>query len=319
MTKSTKLDEAALAAVLLRQNGVIARSQALACGMSPGALRRRIADRGPWQRLLPHTYLAATGTPTGTQREIAALAYAGRESLITGSAALRHHGIRAEETGVITVLIPARRTVRSTETVRIWRTRRMPRFLVDDGVRVVLPPRAVADAARALPGLREVRAVVADAVQAGRCPISMLADELDEGPRRHSALLRQAVAEVRDGIRSVTEAEFRDLLRRARLPMPMFNARIFASGTFLAKADAWWPDAGVAAEVDSREWHLRPSDWERTMRRHAALTAHGILVLHFTPRRIRSDPVGVAGEIRDAIRAGRGRPVLDLRTLPATA
>jgi very-short-patch-repair endonuclease len=318
VAKSTKLDDRALSAVLLRQHGVISRSQALACGMTPGALRCRIEGRGLWQRLLPGTYLAATGTPTTIQREIAALSYAGRDSVITGPAALRHHEIRAQATGVITVLIPARRAVRSTETVRIWRSQRMPRFVVDDGVRVVLPARAVADTARALSSLRDVRAVVADAVQAGRCPIRLLADELDDGPRRHSALLRRAITEVREGVRSVTEAEFRDLLRRARLPSPMFNASIFAGRTFLAVADAWWPDAGVAAEVDSREWHLRPADWERTMRRHAALTAHGILVLHFTPRMIRNDGARVVTEIRDAIRAGRARPALDLRARPAS-
>jgi len=319
VAKSTKLDETALGAILLRQHGVISRSQALACGMTPGALRCRIETHGPWQRLLPGTYLAATGTPAAIQQEMAALCYAGTGSVITGPAALRHHGIRTQETGVITVLIPARRAVRSTEAVRIWRSARMPRFIVDDAIRVALPARAVADTARALSSLRDVRAVVADAVQSGHCPVRLLAYELDEGPRRHSALLRRAVVEVRDGIRSVTEAEFRDLLRRARLPAPMFNARIFSGGTFLAVADAWWADAGVAAEVDSREWHLRPADWERTMRRHAAMTAHGILVLHFAPRMIRNEPARVAAEVRNAIMAGRARPALHLRALPAAA
>jgi hypothetical protein len=319
MTKTTKLDEAALAAILRKQQQVIARSQALACGMTPGALRRRTVAGGHWQRLLPGAYLAATGTPTTTQREIAALAYAGGGSVITGSAALRHHRIRTAESAVISVLIPARRAVRSTQFVSVWRTARMPDVVLNDhGVRVALPPRAVADAARALTSLRDVRAVVAGAVQSGRCPIFLLAEELDQGPMQHSALLRQAIAEVCDGVRSVVEAEFRDLLRRARLPMPMFNASILDGDTFIAKPDAWWPDAGVAAEVDSREWHLSPADWERTLSRHAAMTAHGILVLHFTPTMIRDDPARVAAETRDAISAGRARPALNLRALPAT-
>ncbi len=97
----------------------------------------------------------------------------------------------------------------------------------------------------------------------------------------------------------------------------MFNARILEGNIFIAEADAWWPDAGVAAEVDSREWHLRPEDWERTLRRHTAMTAHGILVLHFTPAMIRDDPAKVIAEIRDAIRAGSARPALNLRALPA--
>jgi very-short-patch-repair endonuclease len=320
MTKSTKLDDLALADLLRRQHDVISHGQAVACGVTPGALKHRARDGGPWQRLLPGVYLAVTGTPTLIQREIAALAYAGSDSVITGVAALPHHRIRAPDAEVITVLIPTRRAVRSIGFVRVWRTARMPDMVLNDrGVRVALPARAVADTARGLTRLRDVRAVVADAVQSRRCPVFLLADEVEQGPRRHSALLRRAIAEVSDGIRSVAEAEFHDLLRRARLPMPLFNARILAGRTFVAEADAWWPDAGVVAEVDSREWHLKPADWERTLRRHAAMTAHGILVLHFTPRMIRDDPHRVVAEVRAAIKQGRARPALGLRTLPAAA
>lgn len=192
MTKSKKLDEKALARVLRKQHQVIARSQALSCGMTPGALRHRIRPGGPWQRLLPGTYLAATGTPTVEQKEIAALAYAGRGSVITGPAALSHHRVRPPDVGYITVLIPAEREARNVAFVRIWRTARMPPVVLDDhGVRIVFLPRAIADTARVLSGLRDVRAVVADAVQSGLCTIAQLAEELERAPRRNSALLRR--------------------------------------------------------------------------------------------------------------------------------
>jgi hypothetical protein len=313
-----KLDEKALKGILQKQQQVVGRGQAMACGMTPGTLRYKIRVGGPWQRLLPGTYLATTGAPTLTQREIAALIYAGNDSVITGAAALRHHRIRAPQTAVITVLVPNHRQVDSTDSVRIWRTTRMPRTPLNAGaVRVALPARAVADTARALSSLRDVRAVVADAVQSRRCPLFLLADELQEGPRRGSALLRQVIGEVQDGIRSVTEADFRDLLQRARLPMPIFNARILAGDTFIAEADAWWQRAGVAAEVDSREWHLSPADWERTLRRHAAMTAHGILVLHFTPTMIRDESANVVKQVREALKTGSARPPLELRAVPA--
>ena len=88
-------------------------------------------------------------------------------------------------------------------------------------------------------------------------------------------------------------------------------------GVYLA--DAWWPEAGGAAEVDSREWHLSPADWERTLRRHARLTAHGILVLHFTPKQIRAEPAAVAAAIRAALDAARAGGQPRVRALPATA
>jgi hypothetical protein len=162
-----------------------------------------------------------------------------------------------------------------------------------------------------------VRAVVADAVQSGRCTLRLLTKELEHGPRRNSRLLRQAIGEVSHGVRSVVEAELRDLIMRARLPMPMFNARVFDGDEFIGKPDAWWPDAGVAAEVDSREWHLNASDWERTVRRHTAMTEHGILVLHFTPSMIRCEPAKVAAQIRKGLEAGLTRAHQGLRTLPA--
>jgi very-short-patch-repair endonuclease len=320
MTKSTKLNEASLMTTLRKQEQVIARGQAMACGMTAGALRHRTASGGRWQRVLPGVYLAATGAPTAVQREIAALLYAGSGSVITGAVALRHQGLRAPRTEKITVLIPAGRAVRSVSFAQLWRTTRMPPVFLEDGpVRVALPPRAAADAARSLTDLRDVRAVIADAVQKNQCPAFLLAEELDSGPKSGSALPRRVLAEISEGVRSVAEAEFRDLIRRARLPKPLFNASIYAGRSFVAIADAWWPDAGVVAEVDSREWHLSPADWEHTIRRHAAMTAHGILVLHFTPGQIHRDGAKVTADLRSAIVAGRRRAPLTLRTKPATA
>ena len=125
------------------------------------------------------------------------------------------------------------------------------------------------------------------------------------------------VAEVAAGIRSVTEAEFRDLLQRSALPMPMFNARLYSGDVLLAIADAWWADVGVAAEVDSREWHLSPEEWQKTMRRHARLTAEGILVLHFSPKQIRAQPAEVIATLRAALDAPRTTAQARVRALPA--
>jgi len=69
--------------------------------------------------------------------------------------------------------------------------------------------------------------------------------------------------------------------------------------------------------VDSREWHLSPELWAKTMKRHARMSAHGIIVMHFTPKRIRSEAAQVAAELRAAIEAGRQRPPLDIRAMPA--
>jgi len=308
----------ALDSALREHEQVIVRAQALGLGLSAGQIRHRIRPGGPWQVLLPGVYLAATGTPTQRQLEIAALRRAGPDSALTGTAALRHHGVRVPEQRLITVLVPAGQHRQSGGFVRVWPTVRMPEFVMADGaVRFTQAARAVADASRELRSLREVRAVTADAVQRRACRLDQLIEELASAPMRGSAWLRRALAEVADGVRSVAEGDLRDLINRAQLPSPMFNPRLYLGRTFLAKPDAWWPEAGVAAEVDSREWHLSPGDWAQTMARHARMTACGILVLHFTPTQVRTEPDRVAAGIRSALRAGWQRPALDIRALPA--
>jgi hypothetical protein len=166
-----------------------------------------------------------------------------------------------------------------------------------------MAPRAVADAARYERSLPEVRAIVADAVQKRHCPISMLVTELAEGPVNGSRLLRITLSEVADGVRSVTEGDFRQLIIKAGLPRPVFNAPVTRrDGSLIAVADAWWRVERVAGEVDSREWHLSPADWERTMRRHNELARHGVQVLHFSPRQIRTEPRTVVAAIAGALR-----------------
>ena len=302
-----------------RQFGVITRRQALACGLNRDTLHRRTRAGGPWQRLLPGVYLMVSGTPTHDQRDLAALLYAGPGSMLTGAAALRRHGVRAPRSGTIDVLVPGRRRRHSTGFVTIHLTMRMPPQICYLGsVEYVPVARAVADAARGLRDLPEIRAIVASAVQSRQCTVGQLGQELCRGPVRGSALLRQALAEVADGVRSASEADLRVLIRGGRLPMPMFNARLYCGNELLAVPDAWWPDVALAAEADSREWHLTPEDWERTMRRHARMTALGLLVLHFTPRQIRYEPDQVLSTIRVALESRRGQPVPRIRVLPAS-
>ncbi len=174
----------------------------------------------------------------------------------------------------------------------------------------MLVARAVADAARTMISARELRALVAQAIQRERCSAALLEAELEQGPTAGSAPFRAALAEVRAGIRSLPEGDLRALLKNEQMPMPVFNARLYTGTSLLAVADAWWEEAGVVAEVDSRAYHYSAEDWQKTMQRHDRLVAHGILLLHFTPARIRTAPQEVVEQIRAALVAGQKRPRL---------
>jgi hypothetical protein len=314
MAPSTRIDRDALARTLEQQLGVMTREQAVAVGLTRHALRHRLRLEGPWQGLLPGVYLAATGSPTLIQQEMAAMLYAGPGSVITGLAAVRQHHIRGPVTELVDVLVPASRRRRDTGFVRLHRTTRMPTRVWRLGpLRYVLPARAVADTVRDLTSLRDVRAMVADAVQRGRCRVPDLSTELDGGPSVGSRLFREALGDVADGIRSAAEGDLKDLLAKSGLPMPLFNASLYdRDGTFIARPDAWWPEKGVAVEIDSHEWHLSPHDHTRTLERQRRMAKRGILVLPFTPRDIRTQPAKVLAAIREALETGR-RPA-DIQT-----
>jgi len=309
-----------MAAILARQYRVISRSQAMACGMTESTLQHRLRAGGPWQRLLPGVFLTVTGAPTSDQREVAALLYAGPGSLLTGTAALRLWGVRVPYSSMIEVLIPDTKQRKSAGFVRIRPTARMPEEVQAAGSRRIAPlPRAVGDAARTLSRLADVRALVAAVVQQDKCTPEMLAAELEDGPVQGSALLRIAVADVYAGTRSNPEADLHDLIRRAKLPVPEFNPKLYAGEEFIGSPDAWWQHAGVAAEVDSNEYHLSPEDHERTLARDRRMRKYNINVLHFTPRQIRTQPTEVIAALRSALAAPSFRPPVPIRTVSVTA
>ncbi len=199
--------------------------------MTIGALRHRLRPGGPWQPLLPGVYLAQTGAPGAQQREMAALLLAGPDSVLTGACALSRHGFRVQPPASMDVLVPASRIRRNAGFTRIRRTTRLPPGICTaGGIRYAPVPRAVADAVRWGSKDREARAIVAEAIQQGYCPLPLLAEELDAGPVRGSARLRRVLAEVTGGIRSIAEADFLELIRRARLPVPVLNPRLYAGG-----------------------------------------------------------------------------------------
>lgn len=316
MRRESEADRA-VAAVLRNQGGLITRSQVLAAGWSLAVLRHRIRPGGPWQAVLPGIYLGSNGMLADGQREIAAVLYAGRGCVLTGPAALRHQGVRVPTTSIVDVLVPVTTKRQSTDFVQMHRTRRMPdQTFVFNGIRWAPTARAVTDAARSQRDLREVRMLVAGAVQGGKCTIPELGSELRAGPTRESGRLRAVLEEVADGIRSAAEADLRKLIKWAGLPEPMYNPDLYVGSMFLARPDAWWPNAWVACEVDSREWHYSAEQWEQTMARHTRMSAHGITVMHFTPKQVRTEPRRVVAELQAAIEVGRHRAPLKVRVVP---
>jgi hypothetical protein len=291
-----------LATLIAAQDGIVSRSQ-LRGELSDQSIWWRIeADR--WQYVLPGTYAAFSGRLTSFQRVIAAAVYCGPGAQITGSQALRWHGFRyAGDDDAVHTLIPHDRRRRSIGFVVVERTCRLdrqPRRL--GAVEMCGVARAVADTCRTLSSTQDARAVVAESVQRGKTTVAALSAELSAGQRRGSAMLRRCILEIAAGVRSAPEGEIRELLGRSRaLPGVLWNPRLMtAAGHRLPTPDGWIADVGIAIEIDSREYHTSPADWQRTLERHNEFARHGILVLHFTPAQIRKDPAKVVATVERA-------------------
>ncbi len=288
-------------------------------GIPSGTITSRTRPGGPWQRLLPRVYLLQTGPPDHRQRALAAVLYAaesgsdplsGETAALTGGAALALLGIREAPYTPADVLIRAPRRLAGSPDVRPYPTTRWPRTITVSGIPSTRPVRAAADfAARTEEPADRIRSVLAQVVQSGWCHPQDLHTELRAARLLARPAIRAAAAELLAGVRSVAEAQARDTLSATDLPTPLWNARLHTpDGTFLASPDAYWPDEGVALEIDSAEYHYTRDSWHATLRRRLRLESHGILVVSVTPSMIRDTPGEVLAALRAFLALAEARP-----------
>lgn len=290
-------------------------------GVPAGTITSRTRPGGPWQRLLPRVYLLQTGPPDDRQRALAAVLYAaepgsdplsGDTAALTGGAALALLGIREAPYAPSDVLIRAPRRLAAmggAGGVRPFPTTRWPRTISVSGIPSTRPLRAAADFAARTPDPDLVRTVLANVVQSGWCHPHDLHTELRAARLLTRPAIRAAAAELVAGVRSVAEARARDMLSATDLPTPLWNARLHTpDGAFLATPDAYWPDEGVALEIDSAEYHYTRDSWHATLRRRLRLESHGILVISATPSMIRDTPDEVVAALRTFLTLATTRP-----------
>jgi hypothetical protein len=286
-------------------------------GLTRSTIAHRCRSGGPWRRLAPGIVKLDNGPVTRADRRRAALLHAGAGAVLTGLDALELHGMQRmpSPSGPVHVLIPGERRRGGSGLALVERTDRLPPAAPG---RWPLAPisRAALDAARRLTVRDEVRALLAEVVQRGRCTPAELNAELANGSGRGIRLPGEVLAEIGDGVRSVAEADAREIAQRSGLPAPMWNAKLYdRHGRFIAMPDAWFDAVGMAWEIDSREFHISPADYERTLERRSAMTAEGIIVLHSLPRKLRHRADAV-DELRRAYAGAMHRPRPEVLAIP---
>jgi hypothetical protein len=286
-------------------------------GFTRSTIAHRCRPGGPWRRLAPGVVKLDNGPVTRADRRRAALLHAGTGAVLTGLDALELHGMRRmpSPSGPVHVLIPGERRRGGSGLALVERTDRLP--LAAPGRWPLAPiARAALDAARRLAVRDEVRALLAEVVQRGRCSPAELNAELADGSGRGTRLPREVLAEISDGVRSVAEADAREIAQRSGLPAPMWNAKLYdRHGRFIAMPDAWFDGVGMAWEIDSCEFHLSPADYERTLERRSAMTTEGIIVLHTVPKMLRRRNAAM-DELRRTYASAARRKRPQIRAIP---
>ncbi|MBD0691705.1 hypothetical protein [Streptomyces sp. CBMA123] len=317
-----------------RQQNVVTASQLRARGVPARVISGHCRRGGPWQRLLPRVYLLQSGEPTPEQRMWAALLYAaqnGREegrregAVITGTAALALYGFavvpRLPAVTGVDVLVPRQRRLKDAGEVRIRRTERELVARSVHGLACAPVARAVADALAewTVDGAPAgapvpVRELLREAVSRpdSRCTVRELATELVEsgltGEPRVRAALDELLAAERDFVLERVDRLVDEWLLPAPLAIPELRMR---GGTYIGVPDLYWPERGVAVEVDSDLRCVSEGEAAWVRGGQHRMEYLGIRVVYVSGARLAADPDAVGGELREAYRAG-GTDVVEL-------
>ncbi|MCU1589053.1 MAG: hypothetical protein JWP11_309 [Frankiales bacterium] len=288
----------------------------LAEKMSRDAMERRVRS-GAWQRPARGVYVLHDRLLTPVDLGHVAAAYAGKDLVISGLVVLHELGLRwLPALHEVDGLVPDRVRRPDSKRVRLHRTTRHADLetWVRAGLRWADAERAVVDAGRLVPGLRDVRGIVLGAVADRHATVDGLRSILDAGQRNGSARVRRAVLDAERGCASPPEAELVDALLGCGEPF-LVNPQIWHHGRLVGSPDIWMLNRAVGGEVESVERHGSADDVASTYERHERFADAKIELVHVPVRRIRAAADEAARHLLGrARRAAPGPP--DLVVVP---
>lgn len=292
-----------LSAVVVRQNGIVTRSQLALCGVSDGRVRAQLkAER--WSTVSPTVVAMFTGELTHGQRACAAVLHAGGGAILGGLTAASRAGLAGWERDEITVLVPYREDVpRPMPGVRFVRTRRDTTELRAPGSgipRCQIEP-AVLMFAASVKAQRTAEGILAAAVQQRLTTAERLGAWLGRlQPLRRAPLLRVALEDISGGAQSVAEIDVRRLCQRHRLVLPARQIKRRDAEGRVRSTDCEW-DLGngrtLVLEVDG-PFHREVQQWEADIARQRALADVDRTIVRCTAREVRDEGERIARDLR---------------------
>jgi hypothetical protein len=299
--------DAILARHAAQHHGVFRRGHARIAGLSRRQIERRITDQR-WQPLHRDVY-RMHGAPPNWQGDLLAACWAGgARAAASHRSGAALHSLPGGSREVCELMCPRWRRARHGGLVV-----RESKALTDADLTVVsgIPVTTVARTLFDLGGVYR-SGMVELAVEAALRRGLVTLDELDATVRRLSRpgrpggpILRELVA-ARSPERAATESDMETRLlqaiRRSGLPEPVTQHEIWQGSNFIARVDLAYPEAHIAIEYDSDEFHTGRASTLRDRDRRHRLIAAGWLPIDVGPMDLRRGGTSTCAAIGQAWR-----------------
>lgn len=284
--------------------GVITRSEAIALGMSPTTIRRRVAE-GVFMSLR-RGVLALPGAVDTHLLDLHAACRKLNATVSHQSAAYVHHLDRPRQV-TPTVSVPVRRTKDLVGVTVHQSTDLAAEHVVEvDGLPVTSPERTVVDLAAVISKGHLAR-ILDNGLAASRVDFDGLTQIFNQLGRRGkpgTAKLRSLLDERSASLappESELEHRLLAIIDRAGLPPPVRQFHAPWLRSINGRIDLAYPPAFLVIEADSRRWHALMQGFETDRLRDNAAQLAGWRILRFTWKEIDERPERVIGTIRSAL------------------
>jgi len=293
--------EHAIATLARRQHGVVTLDHLAGLGLSPSAIRSRVAS-GRLHRV--HRGVFAAGPVQLTRRGelMAAVLACGLDAVAGYRSACELRELLARRDSIIDVISPTRNG-RRRDGIRVHSgaTLAPQDVTVIDNIPCTSLARTLLDIAEDGPR-RDVERAIDRAEQQQLLDMAAIDNVLARADgRRGAKLLRAVLAEHRAGstlTRNDLEEAFLAICRAGELPPDALNAWIPFPDGGGAEADFLWREQHLVVEVDGRSVHATRRAFQSDRRRDQRLMLLGWRVVRFTWQQVTFEPAYVAATLR---------------------
>lgn len=300
----------AIARVAAANHGVITRAELRRLGVNDSTITYW-ATTGRLEPLQPAVFRVGGSVDTWTQAVAAAVAAGGEAFAAHRCAAAMWSLDNVIGRSIEVLTLRHQRRPRTDVIVHETRELAIADRSVVRGVPVTSVERTLIDCCRHWP-VQRVGACLDDAVRRELTTYDLVAERFVGLARRGRPGIRRMRAVLTDRevlgewIAGDFEGEFLKLLLSSGLPRPTRQYPMDADGNRYY-LDFFFDRERVGIECDSRRFHTLQFQADADLARQNAILRAGILLLRYTPSRLRSDPSGIVTEIRSAL-SSRGCP-----------